>query len=405
MTDRQTRRRFLTATGTAGVVATAGCIGGLGGGGSYTIGMADSRTGSLEEFGNRNKRGLQLALEDINDAKIDGRELEVLVEDTESQQQAGVSAAQKLVNQDGVPVLLGAVSSGVSIAIHESVVQGTDVVQISQNSTSPNLSDYPDLMRMSPTGSLQAKALADIINEDGHGSVAITWLNNSYGQGVQEAFVEAWDGEVAYNQPHDQGKASYSSTISGMADSGAEAWLFISYQPEFTTMAQEAYDKGALDEPAIYGSDSVKGPKVLENIPEGSIDGMTLVAPSAALDQDNYKQFASRFNEEFDTDPTAWSAYAYDAVVTAALGIRAADDFSGAAIGEVVRDLTRPEGEKVYSFSAAQDLIADGSSPSEVNYEGVSGPIDLNEKGDPAAYEQVFEVQDHEYVSTGFIST
>ncbi|MFC7045016.1 ABC transporter substrate-binding protein [Halobacteriaceae archaeon GCM10025711] len=402
------RRNFLKAAGTAGIFATAGCLGGLGGGGSsgpFSIGMVDSRTGSLEEFGTRNKRGMELALADVNAVGIDGRDLDIIVEDSQSQQQAGVSAAQKLVNQDQVPLLIGAVSSGVSIAIHESVVQGTDVVQISQNSTSPKLSDYPDLMRMSPTGSLQAKALAQLIKEDGHSSVAITWLNNAYGQGVQEAFVDAYDGDIKYNQPHDQGKASYTNAVTGMADAGADAWLFISYQPEFTTMAQESYDKGYLGDVALYGSDSVKGPKVLQNIPEGSIDGMTIIAPSAALDQENYKRFAENFNSDYGRDPTAWSAYAYDAIVVGALGVQAADEFTGAAIGEVVRDITRPEGQKVYSFEEGQQLLADGASASEVNYEGVSGPIDLNEKGDPAAYEQIFEIQNHSYESTGFIST
>jgi len=55
---------------------------------------------------------------------IDGRDLEIIVEDSESENQGGIAAAQKLVNQDGVPFLIGAVGSGVSLAIYESVVEG-----------------------------------------------------------------------------------------------------------------------------------------------------------------------------------------------------------------------------------------------------------------------------------------
>lgn len=423
-------RRNLLKIGGAGIALTAGCVSQTdeeetttttasdsgsgdtddtttttesnGGSDPYTIGMVNSLTGSLSAFGERNKRGKTLALEDVNAVGIGGRDLAIKSEDSQSTSQAGVSAAQKLVNQDNVPFVIGAVGSGVSLAIYQSVIQNTDVVQLSQNSTSPALTEFPGLLRMSPTGKTQSSALAKIIEEDGFDSVAITWINNDYGQGITDAFVNAWDGDIAYNNSHDQGQSSYSSVVGEMANSGADAWLFITYQPEFTTMAQEAYSNGY--EATFYGADSVKGPKVLGNTPEGSLDGMKVVAPSAAVDQDNYKQFASTFEERFGDAPTAWSAYAYDCVVTAALAIATADDFTPKGLQATVRDVTRPEGEKVQTYKEAIDVLGDDGSASDINYEGVSGPIDFDENGDPVGYLQIFEVENHDYSSTGFIS-
>jgi branched-chain amino acid transport system substrate-binding protein len=419
-----TRRDLLKLTGVGGVGLLAGCVSttddtettteGDGGGDdgtdgddgsteAYEIGMVDSLTGSLSAFGERNQRGKDLALADVNEAGIGGAELDVAVEDSQSESQPGVSAAQKLVNQDEVPFVIGAVGSGVSLAIYQSVTQDADVVQLSQNSTSPELSEYSGLLRMSPTGRVQSGALADIIADDGHDSVAITYVNNDYGQGITDAFTDAWDGEVAYNQSHDQGQSSYSSVVSGMANADADAWLFVTYQPEFATMAQEAYSSGY--EAQFYGADSVKGPEVLDNTPEGSLDGMKVVAPSAAIDQENYEQFASRFQEEYDTEPTAWSAYAYDCVVTAALSIHTASDFTPSALQDTVRDVTRSEGEEVPTYADAVSVLGDDGSPSDVDYQGVSGPIDFDENGDPVGFLQIFEVQEHEYVSTGTISS
>lgn len=420
-------RRNLLKIGGAGIALTAGCVSqtdeegttttvsdngsgdadtttteSSGDSSPYTIGMVNSLTGSLSAFGERNKRGKALALEDVNAVGIGGRDLAIKAEDSQSTSQAGVSAAQKLVNQDNVPFVIGSVGSGVSLAIYQSVIQNTDVVQLSQNSTSPALTDYPGLLRMSPTGKTQSSALAKIIEEDGFDSVAITWINNDYGQGITDAFVNAWEGDVAYNNSHDQGQSSYSSVVGEMANAGADAWLFITYQPEFTTMAQEAYSNGY--EASFYGADSVKGPKVLENTPEGSLDGMKVVAPSAAVDQDNYKQFASTFEERYGDAPTAWSAYAYDCVVTAALSIATADDFTPKGLQATVRDVTRPEGKKVQTFKEAVDVLGDDGSASDIDYQGVSGPIDFDENGDPVGYLQIFEVQNHDYSSTGFIS-
>jgi branched-chain amino acid transport system substrate-binding protein len=427
------RRDVLVGTGLAGLALTAGCVssadetetppedsgdGSDDGSGSdgettdeptpteasgpYEIGMVNSLTGSLSAFGQRNERGMELALESVNEVGVGGRDLDIVVEDSESQAQAGVSAAQKLVNQDQVPFVIGAVGSGVSLAIYESVIQSTDVVQLSQNSTSPDLTNFPGLLRMSPTGSTQATALADIIAEDGYDDVAVAWVNNDYGQGLQEAFVEAWDGDISYNSPHDQGQSSYSSTVGELANSGADAWLFITYQPEFTTMAQEAFSNGY--EAQFYGADSVQGSDVLANTPDGSLAGMKLVTPSAAVDQDNYQDFASRFEEAYGDSPTSWSAFAYDCVVTAALSIATAEEFTAAALQETVREVTRPDGEQVTTFAEAVEVLGEDGSASDIDYQGVSGPIDFDENGDPVGFLQVFTVEDHEYVSTGFVS-
>ena len=77
---------------------------------------------------------------------------------------------------------------------------------------------------------------------------------------------------------------------------------------------------------------------------------------------------------------------------------------TGPAIGDVVRDVTRPEGETVFSFAAAKEVRQDGGTAADVNYEGVSGPLDLDENGDPQGFYQVFEVNDHQYEFTDFIT-
>ncbi|KTG10188.1 ABC transporter substrate-binding protein [Haloprofundus marisrubri] len=383
----------------------SGGSGGSGGGSdSYTIGMVDSLTGSLAPYGERNERGRELALSAINEAGIgDGGQMEVIVEDDESTNQAGVNAARKLVNQDGVPLIVGTVGSGVSIAIHDSVVSGTDTVQISQNSTSPALTDKPDLLRTSPSGNAKGRALAQLIGED-HDSVAVTWINNDYGQGLSEVFANSFEGNVAYNTPHDQGQSSYRGQLSEMAGTNATAWLFITYADEYTVMVNEAYDQGFNEQVDYYGAESTIADAILENTEPGSQNGMTGVTESAPTDQESYQNFRDTFEEEFGQTPTVWAAYAYDAITIAALSVEAADEFTGAALSEVVRDVTRPDGQEVFSFEEAKGVLADGGSAADINYQGVSGPIDLDDNGDPKGFYQVYSVEDHEYVFGDFIT-
>ena len=420
--DITDRRTVLKASGGIGIAALAGCLETTdedpadddtadddttddagdddGDEAAYEIGMVDSLTGSLADFGERNQRALDLALADVNDVGVNGRELDVIVEDSESESQGGVAAAQKLVNQDEVPFLIGAVGSGVSLSIYESVIQGTGVVQLSQNSTGLGLTDFPGLLRMSPSGRTQSLALADIILEDGYDEVAVTYINDEFGESLFDAFEEAYEGEIVYDSSHDGEAASYSSLVSEMNGSGVEAWLCITYQQEFATMVRNMFESGY--EPQLYGADSNRGDTVIENTPEGSMDGMKLVEPAAPQDQENYQAFAAAFEAEYGESPTAWSAFAYDCVVTAALSIQAADEFTGEALGEVVRDVTRPEGEEVFTYEEAHAILADGGGPDDIDYQGVSGPIDFDENGDPRGSLAVFEVRDHGYETIEF---
>ena len=131
------------------------------------------------------------------------------------------------------------------------------------------------------------------------------------------------------------------------------------------------------------------------------MEGMKIVEPSAPVEQDNYQAFASEFESEYGEEPTAWSAFAYDCVVTAALSVEAADSFTTPALEEAVRDVTRPSGQEAFTYEAASEILADGG-PGDLDYQGVSGPIDFDDNGDPTGSLQVFEVQDHEYVPTEF---
>ena len=189
--------------------------------------------------------------------------------------------------------------------------------------------------------------------------------------------------------------------MSEMNNADTDAWLFITYQAEFTTMVNEAYSSGY--EAQFYGADSAQGDGVLEDTPEGSMDGMKITLPSAPIEEDNYQAFAAAFEDEYGEEPTSWAAYAYDCVINAALAIQAADEFTGAALQETVREVSGPDGEEVTSYEDAHAILAEGGSASDVDYQGVSGPIDFDENGDPVGFLQVVTVEDHEYVDAGFI--
>jgi len=84
------------------------------------IGVLMAMTGDLGSYGPDISKGAEMAVKDLNEAGgILGGDVEILVKDTQTDPIAGVDAAKKLIEIDKVPAIVGALSSGVTIAVAE----------------------------------------------------------------------------------------------------------------------------------------------------------------------------------------------------------------------------------------------------------------------------------------------
>ena len=120
--SRRSALKGLTTIAGAGMLGLAGCSGGGGGGGGggsgpIQIGLQADLTGALSIYGFWHRRILENYVEELNnDGGIDGRDVELLVEDTETDSKVGAQVFRKLVQQEQVDFVIGSQSSGVSIA-------------------------------------------------------------------------------------------------------------------------------------------------------------------------------------------------------------------------------------------------------------------------------------------------
>ena len=100
------------------------------------IGAVLTMTGSFADVGVRIANTAKMAIEDVNSAGgIKGCPVELLLRDDQGSPQVGVDAAKNLVDVQGVPVLIGAIGSNVSLAILSSVAVPSKITEISCCST------------------------------------------------------------------------------------------------------------------------------------------------------------------------------------------------------------------------------------------------------------------------------
>lgn len=290
--------------------------------GPIQIGAIFPLTGASQHDGNDEKRGAELAMEEINAiGGIGGRPLQIIFEDSESDPKAGVDAAHKLIDVDKVPVIVGVFSSGVTLPIAE-YAQQQGVVVINPASTSPKLREVGDyLFSVMGLDDLMGTELAKFALETAEGKTASVLVpNNPFGIGMEEWMVKTWEeagGEILDVVEYPLAQTDYRAEVERLFSQNPDVILYTAYGEESKIITKQTYELGYADAATWYGgymtmTTGVADPETVEGH-LGLEPGYT--GPTAA-------HFRALYQEKYDMEPVgSFSAYAYDAVWLAALSM------------------------------------------------------------------------------------
>ncbi len=353
--------------------------------GVLTVGALLPQTGSLAFLGPPEFAGVDLAIAEINEAGgVLGEDVKGVKADSGDTDSAiAPSEADKLLDA-GSDVIIGAASSGVSMTVIDKIMNaGTVQFSPANTSTDFDTGDYaePDLyFRTAPSDILQGAVMSNLLLQDGRQNVAILARQDAYGETLAEEIgkgLEAAGSQVAATVFYGENAQSYDSQVAEIADSGADALVLVAFEETTTIIPQLVQaNAGPQDLPTYFVDGNTAD--YSDKLPEGILEGTKGTIPGAEAAGD----FRDRLLE-IDPDLTdfAYAGESYDAVVVSALAAIAADTDAGDKIAENIVDVTT-EGTKCTSFSECADLLADGE---DIDYDGVSGPIELGETGSPTA--------------------
>lgn len=367
------------------------------------IGALMPMTGDLSAYGEADLSGIQLAAEEINAA---GGNVEIIVADTQTNPQAGVDAAQKLVNVEGVNAIVGALSSGVTIPVATSITSREGVLQITSASTSPTITTLKDndfLFRTVPSDAFQGIALAKLVKEKGVKDVSIIYVNNAYGQGLADAFAEAYkgmDGKVTESVPFEAGQASYRGELQRLKAGDAEALVVVAYPENGTVILKQSLEGGYFDK--FIFTDGMKAPEVIEQIGADYMNGSYGSVPQSA-ESEGLTRFQDAYKAKHgEIPPLPYIDTAYDATILIALAAVKAGSSDRTAIRDALRDVASAPGEKVGpgDYAKAVELLKAGK---DINYEGAAGSQDFDENGDVPGTIGMWSFEDGKIVDGGLI--
>lgn len=393
---RSTKTLRLAAVAAAGALVLAACgsdsdggdKGGDGGDkvakgdGTLTVGTLLPSTGDLAFLGPPEFAGVDLAVKDINAAGgVLGKDVVQSKADSgDGTPKIAPGSVDKLLSAKS-DVIIGAASSSVSLSVIDKIINA-GVVQFSPANTSTAFDTYDDkglYFRTAPSDVLQGNVLGNLVLKNGAKNVAILARQEAYGEALAdnvEKTIKDQGGNVAAKVLYSVDATSYTSEIQKIKDAKPDAIVLIAFNE--TTKIIPGFESAGIG-PQDVQTYFVDGNTAdySKDFPKGTLEGVQATYPGAEL-KDDFKARMLEVNpklKDFTYGPES-----YDATIMSALAAEAAKNDSGEAIASELVKISR-DGEKCTTFADCVKLIKDGK---DIDYDGVSGPVDLNKTGSPS---------------------
>jgi ABC-type branched-subunit amino acid transport system substrate-binding protein len=367
-------------------------------------------TGDLGWLGGPIANGPDLAAKHINEAGgILGAKVEIVLKDSQTSPQAGADAARSAVDIDKVVGIVGALSSGVTLAAAESATIPNKVVLISPASTSPALTALDDddyVFRTTSSDELQGLVLGMLAKELGFNTASTMYVNNAYGQGLSEEFAKAFKaagGTVLAEVPHEQVQPTYAAELRRALEGNPDVLLALSYPESANIYLTEAIEGGYTGK--FLFCDGTQSIDLVQSVGAQYLNG-TYGTVAGTAETDALLTFKDAYEAEYgELPPQPYIDTAYDAVVLMALAAQKAGKADGTSIRDNLRAVANPPGEVVGpgvdGIKRALDLIKQGK---DINYEGAGGSQDFDEYGNVLTPIKIWKIDNGEIVDVRFVT-
>ena len=283
------------------------------------IGVISPFSGNGAVYGQALKDGFAVALDDISKEHPDvANKIELIYEDDKLDAGAGVAALHKLVNSDKVPVVIGAFTSGVTLAIAP-VAEKSKVVLITPTATNYKIKDAGDyIFRTCPSDTLQGSDLAKFaINNLKKKTACILYLNTDYGVGLKATFQEAFEklgGKILSSEGFAPDATDFRTTLTKVRQLKPDIVYMPSNWKEAVNLINQSKELNINTQ--FLCTDGTYDPLFLQNT-KGSSEGVIITTMSFASGKykEQAESFKQKFMSKFGKEPGAYSALCYDTLM------------------------------------------------------------------------------------------
>jgi ABC-type branched-subunit amino acid transport system substrate-binding protein len=361
------------------------------------FGNAAAYSGHEAFLGSAMRSGIEVALDEINgNGGIDGRPVELVVGDTKGNETAAVTAISKLIDVDNVSALVGPTSLEIFSVIDTLKEKGVPTALVAGAAELDEQMGGETMWRLFPSDSVTAPVVAGYAMEQGFGTAGMLFEDQESAQGLKDEIEPAYTalgGEIVREIDPALMQSEYRAEATEACDDPLPKVTFYQMAPETAaTFWQNAAEVCTnLPDMTVLGGDILLDRESLDALGP-AVDQLKLFAltPIPAGPADEY--YEQKYEERHNKDtPDTFSANVYDATILYALAAISAGDPSREGISSHMRRVSGPQGETCLNFAECKDLLGQGK---RINYEGASGTMDFDDKGNVLGPFGVYEYKD-----------
>jgi branched-chain amino acid transport system substrate-binding protein len=337
----RTRRYGVAALLTAVVLALAACSeeepsSSQGGGtsGPIKVGAVLDITGAGASLGVPERKTLELLTKQTNDGGgVNGRQLQLIIEDNQSDEATAAKAMNKLVSQDKVDLVIGATRTGTSLAM-KPIAESSKMPMISLAANKKIVDGATWVYKTAQNDQVVLENMIDLARQRGWKTIGLARDASAFGEGVQETLTQLGSGDgikVVRTEKFAPDATDFTAQMVNLREAGADVNIIWGIPPA-VALAQKAYRQLGIKAPVLQSHGI--GNQVFLETAGASADG--LIAPLGRLlvaDQlpadDPQKQVLQRFIDSYSgayagERPSTFAGHAYDAFQLALEAFKAA---------------------------------------------------------------------------------
>lgn len=336
------------------------------------VGVFMSLTGTTANFGISSTNGIKMAADEVNNAGgINGKQIELLVQDDRSDASEAATIVTKFVTQDQVHAILGEVASSRSIAAAP-IAQNAKIPMLTPSSTNPEVTRKGDfIFRSCFIDPIQGAAIAQFAAKTLGAKRAGIMVDrkNDYSTGLEKNISETFTrlgGQMVATQSYQEGDQDFNAQLTSIKGFNPEVIFVPGYYNDVGLIAKQARERG-ITVPLVGGDgwDSVQ----LYAIGGSALNGSFFTNHYSPFDTDpKVQKFVNDYKSRYGAVPDALAATAYDAAHIMFDAIKRAKSLAGPDI----RD----------ALAATKD------------FPGVTGKVTFNENRDAVKPIVVIEIKD-----------
>lgn len=296
------------------------------------IGVSTILSDQWAALGENIVQAAKLTVSQINqEGGVNGRSLELLIQDAGLDSKTGLDAAQKLINTDGVQYIIGGTASNGTLAA-ASLVNREKVVYMTPVTGGSNVDAAGEyVFRTANADVLAGRDIADAMIDLGYKDVAVVSEVTEYTLDIRDSFVrriEERGGTIVLNEEFQPGTTDFRTLVTKTKTANPEAILVASQTgiggAHFIQQAGEQDIRATVfSDFTFVANEDAKGIV-------GSFEGIYFADPAYNAESEEYKSFVSEYEAIFGMNPLIafHAAATHDAIIMLAQAIEEVGDDS-----------------------------------------------------------------------------